>query len=414
MLNPLVGLPTAPVGRVAVHLTSDALRHVRSGHPWVWEGSITRTSVPGATGDFAVVFDGDRKFAAIGLWDPYGAIAVRLLHHGAPLAIDARFFTDRLIDAYALRQSLHDDPLTTAYRLVHGENDRLPGLVIDRYVDTLVIKLDTVAWWPHLHHIIPSIVELSDAERVIVRASRRIEAQLPMSLRENPTVVGDRPTEPIMFSEHDLLFEADVLRGQKTGHFLDQRDNRQLVASRCHDAKVLDVFCNTGGFSVHAAAAGARSVHSVDISRYAIDATRRHLELNRARSGFRCDHSTTTGDAFEAMATLIAQGKSYDVVIVDPPTFAPNAAALPAARQAYRRLTALASELLASGGTLFQASCSSRVTAPEFYGLVNDELADQNVRAINIVRTGHSVDHPIGFPEGAYLKAVLCDIIPSP
>lgn len=404
-------LPEPSSERMAVHVTNDALRQLRGGHPWVWDGSITRTSGRGAPGDLAVVFDDKRKFAAIGLWDPDAPIAVRILHQGSPRTVDDAFFADRLLDAYARRQVLHDDPATTGYRLVHGENDDLPGLVVDRYDDTLVIKLDALAWVPHLKRVVPPLLELSDAERVVLRASRRITAGLPLALRDSPTIFGTAPTGRIEFREHGLLFEADVERGQKTGHFLDQRENRRLIGARCNDARVLDMFCNSGGFSVYAAAAGARAVHSVDMSRHAVDATRRHVELNRAELDFGAHHSAVADDAFGAMESMAARHEQFDVVIVDPPSFAPNEASVPAARQAYRRLTSLAVGLVASGGTLFQSSCSSRIAAHEFHALVGDEIAQNDKQAINPIRTGHAVDHPIGFAHGAYLKAITADIV---
>ncbi len=413
MLNLEAELPTPSSDRIAVHVTNDALRHVRGGHPWIWDGSILRTSAEGKVGDLAVIFDEKRKFVGIGLWDPHAAIAVRMLHHGSSQTIDQDFFADKLLNASVRRQPLHDDVDTTAYRLVHGENDGLPGLVVDRYDNTLVVKLDSPVWVPHLTSIIPPLVELTDAERVVLRSSRRITNELPLILRGSPTIVGTAPEGPIEFYEHGLMFEADVERGQKTGHFLDQRDNRQLVGDRCNGAAVLDVFCNSGGFSVYAAAGGARSVHSVDVSSHAIEATQHHVELNRSGLGFDASHTTLVADAFDAMAELVERHQRFDVVIVDPPSFAPNNTSVPAARRAYRRLTSLAVDLLSTGGTLFQASCSSRISNDDFYALLTDELAANDKKAINTIRTGHALDHPIGFEQGAYLKAVMTEVAPA-
>jgi len=413
MLNLDTELPRPSTQRLAVGVSADALRQLRGGHPWIWDGSIERLSADGAPGDLAVVFDDKRKFAGIGLWDPDGAIAIRMLHHGSPMSIDADFFSNRLLDAFALRQPLHDDPDTTAYRLVHGENDGLPGLVVDRYADTLVVKLDSAVWVPWLRDIIPPLLELTDAGRVVLRSSRRIVPDLPPVLRDSPTIVGDPPPGQIAFLEHGLRFEADVERGQKTGYFLDQRDNRRLVGSHCTDATVLDVFCNRGGFSVAAAYAEARSVHSIDASEHAIDACRHHMETNRANLGFDTTHTTSVADAFEAMSDLADQRRRFDVVIVDPPSFAPNAASVASASRAYRRLTALALDLLASGGTLFQASCSSRIDTEEFHRLVTDEIEFAGYQPARSIRTGHALDHPIGFSQGAYLKAVLTEVVPT-
>lgn len=411
MLNLEAELPNPSSTRLAIRVSPDALRQLRGGHPWIWDGSIERLSADGAAGDLAVIFDDKRDFAGIGLWDPDGAIAVRILHHGKPQTIDADFFANRLLEAYVRRQPLHDDPLTTAYRLVHGENDGLPGLVVDRYDDTLVVKLDSPVWVPWLRVIVPPLLELSDASRIVLRSSRRINNRLPVALRGSPTIVGTAPTGPVEFLEHGLRFEADVERGQKTGYFLDQRDNRRLVGARCADATVLDVFCNRGGFGVAAAVGGARSVYSIDSSEHAIEAAQRHMEMNRADRDFTATHAVSVADAFEAMEQLVHEHRRFDVVIVDPPSFAPNAAAVDSASRAYQRLTGLAMELLASGGTLFQASCSSRIDENEFFRLVTDEISASGFQATQPVRTSHALDHPIGFSHGAYLKAMLTEIV---
>lgn len=411
MLDLDTELPTPSSTRLAVRVSADALRQLRGGHPWIWDGSIERLSIDGAPGDLAVVFDDKRNFAGIGLWDPDGAIAIRMLHHGSPQTIDANFFANQLLESFARRQPLHDDPDTTAYRLVHGENDQLPGLVVDRYDDTLVIKLDSHVWVPWLSVIVPQLVALSDASRVVLRSSRRVTNDLPTVLQGSPTIVGSPPRGPIQFLEHGLRFEADVELGQKTGYFLDQRDNRRLIGARCAEASVLDVFCNAGGFGVAAAAQGARSVHSVDSSGYAIEAARRHMEMNRVEHGFTVTHTATVADAFDAMEDLIDRHQRFDVVIVDPPSFAPNEASVDGAIRAYRRLTELAVELLSSGGTLFQASCSSRITDDDFFHTVTNEIRVAGYQTAQTVRTSHALDHPIGFSQGAYLKAVLIDVM---
>lgn len=403
-------LPGPSDERVAVHVRKAAIREIRSGHPWIWDGSIERQSKPGEPGDLAVVFDDKRDFAAIGLLDPGSPITVRILHQGKPRTIDDAFFAERVLEAVARRQPLIDDPDTTGYRLVHGENDRLPGLVVDRYADSLVVRIDTIAWLPHLRSVLAPVLELTEPDRVVLRASRRISGSLPPDLHDGATLLGDPPGAPIAFRENGLIFEADIERGQKTGHFLDQRANRLLVGQRCHDADVLDMFCNTGGFSVHAAAGGARSVHSVDLSPHAVEATRHHIEANRAELAFAAEHTFDVADAFDALEALVDRRARFDVVVVDPPSFAPNAASVPGARRAYRRLTALAIQLLGSGGTLFQASCSSRIEALDFHDLIADELDMAGFKATDEVRTAHTIDHPIAFTEGAYLKATLADI----
>lgn len=370
-----------------MHVTRDALRQIRGGHPWVWNQSIQRTNRPGEAGDLAVIFDESRDFVGIGLWDPRAPISVRLLHTGSPRAIDADFFTERLVAAFDRRTTLENDRDTTAYRLVHGENDGLPGLVIDRYEDTLVIKLDTAAWVPHLGHVLPQAIDLTDATRVVLRASRLAQPALPASLSDGTTIHGHAPTEPIPFFENGLQFLADVVHGQKTGHFLDQRDNRRLVAAQADDADVLDLFCNNGGFTVHAAVAQARTVHSVDISSHAIAMTARHLEMNESLIDPNTRRTQSVADAFQALDELRAARRRFDVVIVDPPSFAPSQDAIPAAENAYRRLATAAAALVHDGGWLFQASCSSRIGGQHFHEIVQRGIADADRGAGQAIRT---------------------------
>ena len=224
-------------------------------------------------------------------------------------------------------------------------------------------------------------------------------------------VLGDLPVEPVPFFEHGLLFEADVVRGQKTGHFLDQRENRALLATLSAGARVLDVFACTGGFSVHAAAGGAAEVTSVDQSAPALAMAVRNMASNSDRPAVAaCRHDVEAGDAFDVMAAMARRGRRFDVVVVDPPSFAARQASVGAARRAYGRLTTLALALVEPGGLLVQASCSSRVTSDEFVDTVFTAAHAAGHHLTPVARTGHPLDHPIGFPEGAYLKALFARV----
>jgi len=402
------------VSNVAVRVTPDALRQVRHGSPWVYDGSITSVKFGGSgsdapAGELAVIFDNDRKFAAIGLWDPSSPLRVKVLHHGKPVTIDAAFWRTRLSTALEQRSGLAADPETTAYRLVHGENDGLPGFVADRYDTTIVVKLYTPAWFPHLERVVAALVELTGAERVVLRLARSIRTD---AWRDGLVIVGPPLDGPVVFRERGLVMEADLAAGQKTGHFLDQRDNRQLVRGMAADGQgrgrdVLDVFSSTGGFALAAAAGGAKSVHLVDLAAPALATARRNLDRNRHLPNVRdCAVRMTTGDAFEVMSELARAGERYDIVVVDPPSFAQTQAAVERALRAYRRLTHLALGVLQPGGTLVQCSCSSRVTSDQFFDNVHAAALAEGRRLKEIRRTAHAVDHPIGFEHGAYLKAI--------
>jgi 23S rRNA (cytosine1962-C5)-methyltransferase len=404
-------LPTKGERRLAVRVTPDALRQIRGGSPWLYDGSITSVSHDGAPGDLAVVFDDDRKFAAIGLWDPTSPIRVKVLHRGAPTQIDGAFWRTVLSTAFDRREGLAADDETTAYRVVHGENDGLPGLVVDRYDQTLVVKLYTPAWLPHLRDVTEALVDLLSPVRIVLRLSRSVAGGETFGLTDGDTIFGPPPDGPVFFRERDLTMEADVVHGQKTGHFLDQRDNRALVRSMAEGASVLDVFASTGGFSLAAAAGGAKSVHMVDQSAPALETAKKNLAHNhRLGEVRRCAVHATVGDAFQVLIDLAKRNERFDIVILDPPSFASNQAAVPRALAAYARLTRLGLAVVKPGGTLIQASCSSRVTTDEFVSTVLAAAASAGVDVHETRRTGHAVDHPIGFEYGGYLKAVYLSV----
>ncbi len=411
-MKPLDALPSPAEKRIAVRATNDAVRQLRGGSPWLYDGSITTTNTEAgddsAAGDLAVVFDANRDFVAIGLWDPDSPIRVKVIHAGSPTPIDALWWRRHLGNAIERRASLAADESTNAFRLVHGENDAFPGVVIDQYDRSLVIKIYSAVWFPHLRTVAEALVELVDPVRIVVRLSRNVAAGNTYGLTDGDTIVGESPTRPIRFSERGLTMEADVVHGHKTGHFLDQRDNRALVRAASNGKRVLDVFASTGGFALSAAAGGATGVHLVDVSEQALRAAERNFAQNRhIRAVHECEVRTTTGDAFEVLRELAKRDELYDVVILDPPSFASNAASVERAVSAYKRLTMLGLDVLRPGGLLVQASCSSRVSADEFFAAVHEGASRQHVTLHEIRRTGHALDHPVTFEQGGYLKAIF-------
>jgi len=397
--------------RLAVRVTEDALRRVRAGHPWVFDRSITSVSHDAPPGTLAVVFDRHRRFAAIGLWDPTSPLRVRVLHAGAPRTVDEGFWLDRIADAATRREALEADPGTTAWRCLNGESEGFPGLVLDRYGDTAVVKLYTPAWWPHLDRLVPLLLVAAGAERLVLRLARTVAA--PPGRGDGSTLVGDPPAGPVPFLERGLAFEADVVHGQKTGHFLDQRDNRALVGGLAEGADVLDVFCCTGGFSVHAAAGGARSVLSVDQSGPALATARANVARNRSLPAVgRCDHRTEEGDAFRVLERHAGAGRAWDLVVIDPPSFAPRQDAVERGLRAYARLTELGLAVTRPGGLLVQSSCSSRIDADAFHRQLHDVAAAEGRRLEVVARTGHPPDHPATFPEARYLKTSVVRVDP--
>ena len=402
-------LPDPSAKRIALHVTAPSERALRQGHPWVFDQCITDLSHEGAPGDLAVIFDNKRRFLAIGLYDPTSTIRVRVLQSRQPATINAEWFQNKLSAAIQVREYLEGTD-TTGYRLVHGENDGFPGLVIDRYDETLVLKLYTPAWIPHLKEICDALAQVSPAEHLILRLNRILQKQTEFlySLKDGMTLSLQTPPSLILFKENGLTFESDPIHGQKTGFFLDQRDNRAKVEELSKDKSVLNVFAYTGGFSVYAARGGAKEVVSVDISAPAIEAAIRNMGHNRHfLTVAAVSHETIAEDAFDVLARMESQKRLFDMVIIDPPMFAQNEKQIASALAAYRKLTRLGLGVLRKGGMLVQASCSSRVDADSFFDSIHQSAREAGRRLNEIERTGHALDHPINFEEGAYLKCLF-------
>jgi 23S rRNA (cytosine1962-C5)-methyltransferase len=418
----LDALPQPPERRLAIRVTPDALRRIRARHPWVYDRSIDSVNhEDGAPGDVGIVFDKNRKFAALGLWDPNSPIRLRMLHVGDPVTIDAAWFNERIAESVARRQVIFDRHVGSGravhgpgYRAVNGENDGLPGLIVDVYDHVAVIKLYSEVWFPYLRGIVDGVLAATKTDTIVLRLARNLAEKNTFGLDDGDVIVGEVPEGPILFSEGDLTFEADVQTGQKTGHFLDQRANRMHVGRLAGGKRVLDVFASTGGFTVHAAAGGATSVHAVDASGPTLEVLQRNLDHNADVPALRdCKITTNVTDAFDALGTLSRAGRKFDLVIVDPPSFAQTAATVGRARAAYAKLTKLAIGLVEDGGILVQASCSSRVTPTDFFDTVTEAAEEHGATFTELRRTGHDVDHPVTFDEGEYLKAGFWRVEPG-
>ena len=404
----LDALPRPADRPVAVRIHPSAERALRAGHPWLFEDSIESLSRDPAAGDVAVVFDRKKRFLAAGLFDPESPIRTRVLVHDAPDEIGPDLFRRRIASALALRSDVASAD-TTGFRVVSGGNDGMAGLVADLYDRTLVLEIFSVAWLPWLRHLVPAFQELLAPERVLLLAARRVRASplCPDAVTTGAVLHGAAPEAGVPFLETGLRFEAHPFLGHKTGFYLDQRENRRTLASHTAGLRVLNVFSYTGGFSVHAARGGAREVVSVDQAAPALKQARRHFDLNRGEDAVAaCRHRTVEGDAFQTMTDLAAKRERFDVVVVDPPSFATAARHRERALGAYRKLTTLALPLLRSGGLLVQASCSSRVGRDEFFAAVHGAAAGAGRPLHEVDRTGHPADHPVTFPEADYLKCL--------
>lgn len=403
-----------PIRRIAAHVAAAAERRIGEGHPWIYADHFRPKKDDGRPGDLAVVFDRREKFVAIGLLDPTSPLRVRILARGSPRPIDALFWSD--VVGRAIEKRADVARANTGYRILYGENDGTPGLCADRYDENLVVKIYSPAWLPHLFAIDEAIRSVFPVKRIVLRVNRSTAAFLG---EDSPIVDGaclfGPPLEgPVRFLENGLVFEADLVRGQKTGFFLDQRDNRSRVETLAAKKDVLNVCAYSGGFSLYAARGGARSVVSLDMSRGALAGAERNFDLNRSHPAIAATrHEILVADAFSGMADLASEGRTFDMVILDPPSFAQRKSDVDRALDAYRRLSRLGAALLRRDGILVACSCSTPVAADEFFAAVKDGVAAARCTSSLIEKTFHAADHPVTFPEGAYLKAIFSRISPK-
>lgn len=375
-------------------------------HPWVFSGALTRMPSDGdgvEEGDLVAVSASDGRMIGLGHFQ-IGSIAVRMLTFNPDEAIDADFYSRRLNQAFVMRQSLGlPNASTDAFRLVHGEGDFLPGLVVDIYGETAVVQAHS----PGMHFARNIVAEaLIGMSGLNVRSVYyKSETTLPYKAQldaQNGYLTGSFISDTAM--ENGLKFRIDWLKGQKTGFFVDQRDNRALVGRYSRGRSVLNMFCYTGGFSVYALAGGAREVISVDSSAKAISLTDANVKLNFNEDN---RHTSYAEDAFKYLDNM--ESVRHDLIILDPPAFAKHRSALRNALQGYRRLNARAFEKIAPGGILFTFSCSQAVTKEQFRLAVFSAAAQSRRRVRILHQLTQPADHPVNIyhPEGEYLKGLV-------
>ncbi|WP_053991361.1 class I SAM-dependent rRNA methyltransferase [Mangrovimonas sp. TPBH4] len=387
--------------RLAVKLNVKGEQFVVKGHPWVFSNSIVKINEDAKSGDLAIVFSKNKnKLIGLGLYDANSPIRIKMLYSGVEkVEVNAVFFQKKIEEVYAKRYDLLQTN-TNSYRLIFGENDGFPGLIADVYASVLVVKLYSEIWLPYLETILPMMREVSSVDTVVIRLSRNLQNIPNQNLVDGSVIYGVLENEVVEFIEHGVNFSANVIKGHKTGYFLDHRANRKQVGEWSKGKTVLDVFSYAGGFSVHALYNGATSVTSLDISKQALEVALANGKLNEY-SGV---HNTIAGDAFKELENLIHQGDTFDVVVIDPPSFAKQASEVDLAKKKYAQLATLGVQLTAKNGLLVLASCSSRVVAQAFFDINNQALSKAGRKFKLILKTQHDIDHPVNFPEGAYLK----------
>ncbi len=391
---------------IAIKVSKSAEKYIRQGHPWVFESSIIKQSKTGKTGDIVIIFDQSKnKFLALGLLDVESPIRVKVLHYGSPERLNEDFIHRRMGKARDKRDSLISEE-TTAYRLIYGENDGFPGLIIDIYNDVAVVKLYSGIWIGLLLNLCNYLERILKCSAAVLRLNRKL-TQEENGLENGQLLFGELQSEEVVFLEHGLNFGANLVKGHKTGYFLDHRHNRLKVRSLSSQKKVLDVFAYAGGFTVNALFGGAKEVTSVDVSAQALQLASQNVQLNDLSNG----HKTLVGDAFKILPELYQKKQKYGLVIVDPPSFAKSEKQINKALYNYRKLVRLSVPLVEQGGILLLASCSSRVKKEEFFELIFEELEKLKIKYKVIDTTEHDIDHPKGIAELDYLKSIYLKII---
>ena len=377
-------------------------------HPWVYSGAVQAVDDAPVRGETVAIHDAHGQFLAWGAYSPDSQIRTRVWSWDQNEIIDANFFRQRLQTALNLRKTWIDPAKNSAYRLVHAESDSLPGLVVDRYYSSLVLQILSAGAEYWRDTLVEVLAELLDPDAIYERSDVAVRELEGLPTRTG-LVYGDLPPQPLVIHENGLHFKVDLVGGQKTGFYLDQRDNRRICRDLSHGKSVLNGFAFTGGFSANALAGGAASVLSIDSSEEALQFARENIELNGLPAE-RCEW--IVGDMFEELRTLRDRGQQFDLVILDPPKFAPTAAQAMQAARGYKDINLFGFKLLKPGGLLMTFSCSGGVDMNFFQKIVADAALDAGVSAQLLYRLGQAPDHPthLAFPEGTYLKGLVCQV----
>ncbi len=380
---------------------------VQNRHPWVFSGAIARAEGPLADGDLVDVLDERGAFLARGYYNRRSQITVRLMTWDPDEEVGAELLAARLRGCLARRQAL--GLASDAYRLAHGESDLLPGLIVDRYADYFVVQCLTMGMERWKGEIAAILAELAPCRGVYERSDVDAREKDGLPPAAGP-LWGDPPPDLVEIAEGGYRFAVDLKAGQKTGFYLDQRDNRRQVAGYCRGREVLNCFAYTGAFGVYAAGAGAKSLTNVDTSADALAMARHNLELNGL-----ADRSAeqVVADVFAQLRQYREQGRRFDLIILDPPKFAYNQAQVQRACRGYKDINWLALQLLRPQGILATFSCSGLVSPDLFQKVVFGASLDAGRDAQILTKLTQAADHPIllAFPEGEYLKGLICQVI---
>ncbi|MBM7846624.1 class I SAM-dependent rRNA methyltransferase [Herpetosiphon giganteus] len=388
-------------------LKPDRDKSIRQRHPWVFSGAVARRSGPVHPGETVDIVSSEGVWLARGTASTHSQMIARLWTWQRDEELDPSFIRQRIERAIKGREQLHNDPQTNAYRVIFSESDGLPGLIVDRFADWLVVQLLTQGAVAHTAIIVEALAELMPVRGIYERSDVEIRAREGLGEAEG-LLWGEAPPDQLTIRENGYEFVLDLAGGQKTGWYVDQRVNRMRVAQYAKNADVLGVFSYTGGFEVLAAGAGATSITAVDSSAAAL----RGLHTNLAQNGLHTSVTAVEGDAFKILRQLREEGKQYDLIVLDPPKFAHSQSQIDRATRGYKDINMQAFHLLRPGGVLATFSCSGLISADLFQKVVFGAALDAGRDAQIIETLTQGGDHPVllTFPEAAYLKGLICRV----
>lgn len=406
--SPTVASPASGMPVATVVLKPKRARPFFGRHPWVLDSAVAKLDGSAADGDVVDLATHDGHFIGRGLWNSQSRLRVRLYTFDAATPLDDGTWHRRIASAVALRRDLGLDDRNGAARLVNSEGDDLSGLIVDRYGDYLAVQVTALAMAVRLETICDALEAAVAPRGILLRGAERGLAKLEGLALPDRLIRGSAPAGPIFVEEHGLKFGVDLAEGQKTGYYLDQRENRQAAARYARGRRVLDMFCYSGGFAVAAAVSGgARSVLAVDTSAKAAALARGNADLNGA-----ANVTVEAVDAFEKLDALAAAGERFGMIVLDPPKFARSRASVDDALRAYHRINRVAVGLLEPGGVLVTCSCSGSVSRDDFHQMLAG-VAQRSGRPIQLLESrGAAVDHPVSVCclEGEYLKCVIARV----
>lgn len=394
---------------VEIKLKKGKEKAVLQRHPWVFSGALEKIKGEPKNGDVVKVLSAQNEFLAYGYFNDQSRVAVRLIEWNESQAINKAWYSQKINQAIEARAHLLQKEDTNAYRLIFSEADFLPGLIVDKYADFLSVQILSTGIEKAKDVIIESLCEALNPKGIFDRSDATARTHEGITA-ENGLLWGEAPATFIEVKENGILYHINIAEGQKSGFYCDQRDNRQLLASYAQGKTVLDCFSYSGGFSLNALKQGAKAVSSVDSSALAIETLKQNIELNHFDPKI---HTAIQSDVNKQLRAFKDEGKKFDIVVLDPPKYAPSRSALDRAARAYKDLNRLGLLLLESGGLLATFSCSGAVDIETFKQIIAWAALDAGKEVQVIRQFSQPEDHPVrlSFPEGEYLKGLLLRVV---